>query len=382
MLENSLSKLLKEKERNLSSLEEKLKQYLNNKEIRIRIDKQKLKPSLNISFKVSLENTEGNKINTKKKGDGTKRRITMALLEEKLKEQIKDEKIRIFILDEPDTHLHVRAQRELLELLREQSKQKQIVITTHSPFIINLLSPQHIRFITQKNNQSSIKQIKENNIEKLLYDLGVENISLFFTRKILITEGESEKNFIEHLYFNLKKMTTYGDFVKVIDGRSVTDAPRLAKVLLKDLQFPKNDIFILLDKDHTKHNDIQEIIEEFTKLDWKAENNLIVLGKFKEFEDIFPPEHIYEAWKRFVEKRGGQIGKEWTLEKIINLKEKCAKDGEKFSEKLRALNKGCKCKGIRFKKSTTFPQALAEFYGQNPDKLPSILQKLINKLNL
>jgi AAA15 family ATPase/GTPase len=41
----------------------------------------------------------------------------------------------IYLIDEPELHLHPKAQKKLLDLLLEESKDKQIIISTHSPYL-------------------------------------------------------------------------------------------------------------------------------------------------------------------------------------------------------------------------------------------------------
>jgi len=83
-------------------------------------------------------------IDLQKKGDGTKRRITMALLELKRDAaRVADDVSTLYVLDEPDTHLHVKAQLELLNTLVGFSEQNhQVILATHSPFLINAVRPQ------------------------------------------------------------------------------------------------------------------------------------------------------------------------------------------------------------------------------------------------
>jgi hypothetical protein len=41
----------------------------------------------------------------------------------------------IYLIDEPELHLHPKAQFKLIELLLEESKTKQIILSTHSPYV-------------------------------------------------------------------------------------------------------------------------------------------------------------------------------------------------------------------------------------------------------
>lgn len=101
--------------------------------------------------------------------------------------------------------------------------------------------------------------------------------------------------------------------------------------------------------------------------------NVFVVGH-RELEDAFEAEVIYEAWKRFVENRGKRIGEEWTIENIERLRDECMREGRKFSEELRSLNKGC----LESMKKPKLAQALAEYCER--DDLPNKLSELLERL--
>jgi predicted ATPase len=58
----------------------------------------------------------------------------------------------IYLIDEPELHLHPKAQEKLINLLIEESANKQIILSTHSPYIYkNCLSKEIGLFVFNKN---------------------------------------------------------------------------------------------------------------------------------------------------------------------------------------------------------------------------------------
>jgi predicted ATP-dependent endonuclease of OLD family len=317
---------------------------------------------------------EGDKeIPINKKGDGTKRRITMALLE--LKKSEKDKIPTLYVFDEPDTHLHVRAQRDLLRIIKDFSKDgRQIIITTHSPFIMNSVEARKIRLLSLENGETKIKKISnDDDVEEILENLGIENIYLFFARKILIVEGETEEVFIPKMYKKLYGTALREDLIKLINRKGVNNIPRFVEVL-KDFVKP-NEIFILTDKDIDRNKKAKHIINELDI----PKDNIFKVGH-KEFEDAFEPEVIYEAWKQYVIKNSEEIEdkweQNWTVENVFNLWKECIEntDRRKFSEELRKLNDGS---GVRMTKPN-LGKALAEYCEW--EHLPKELQDLLERL--
>lgn len=334
-----LSKLDEYTDELIIDLEEKgiidtLKQYLTGL-TNIKVESNFNPRDINIDVKIQL--LEGDKqIYVNKRGDGTQRRITMALLEYE-KESTKNYP-SIYVFDEPDTHLHVKAQYELLDILRKFNElNRQVLITTHSPFIMNSVKPEQLRFLYLDEGQTNLRKIVDEDsvdavdeIHRTLNSLGIANTNLFFSRKVLIVEGHTEKKFINSIFPKFYGVSIHSKLVKIIRADGIQYASRLAKVLEDFIDL--NNIYLLIDNDGDKK--ILELLDNL-KI---PEENIFTIGH-KEFEDLFAPQLIFESWKDFIEDKYGEekleaFHENWNVEKISELKEDCLNNNKKFSAEL------------------------------------------------
>jgi putative ATP-dependent endonuclease of the OLD family len=324
---------------------------------------------LNIDAKVKfLEN--GREINLQKKGDGTKRRITMALLEFKKDEEVlEDDETTLYLLDEPDTHLHVRAQIELLETLQEFALiGHQVILTTHSPFIINSLKPNQIRLLlAEERNCTKVRYLTEQPDipTRVLQSIGVENIYLFFARTIILTEGETEKVFITNYFYRKTDKTLSSNLIKIINVEGINNIPGFARGILEIHQ--NKNILVVCD------NDASDILQELIDALAIDDDQKYIIGT-KEFEDSFSDEALFNCWRRYCEVREKNCPKNWTVENLRQNRETCLEtQNGKFSNALRQLNAG----GIKMTKPI-FGSALADFIEdkQIPPRLAELLTNL------
>lgn len=58
----------------------------------------------------------------------------------------------VYLIDEPELHLHPRAQDKLVALLLQESKTKQVILSTHSPYIFKNCLGRNASFIIAKRN--------------------------------------------------------------------------------------------------------------------------------------------------------------------------------------------------------------------------------------
>ncbi len=352
---------------NETGMKDKIKVFLKTL-TDIRIEPFYQTKDLNIDAKVKF--LEGGKeINLQKKGDGTKRRITMALLELKREQStIQDDGTTIYLLDEPDTHLHVKAQVELIETLQSfAANGNQVILTTHSPFLINSVKPNQIRlFFSEGQNQTKVKHLHEDSLvsSQVLHSIGIENVYLFFARTIVIVEGETEEAFINDYFLRKTGKTLNSSLVKIINVQGIKNIYGFSRGIL-ELHNPSN-IYLVFDNDAS--DDIKEIIRRLNI----SEDKKYIIGN-KEFEDEFSDETLFSCWRKYHEDSERDCPENWSTEKISRIREESKATGNKFSEKLKALNTG----GKRMTKPT-FGSALAQYV--EDEKVPPLLSKLIQDL--
>jgi len=244
-------------------------------------------PKLNLNIDVKFLNSKNEQISLEKMGDGTNRRTTMAVFKHK-----SDKEDLCYVFDEPDAHLHIKAQLDVLHLFEDlTNNNKQVIITTHSPFLINEINPNDIKLMYLDNeNISYVKEFTEKIETKYLADLGINNLDLFFTQKLIIVEGESELIFLPKFYEKVYGEPITHKFVKILKAEGIDEIPRFVQITKE--AFSNTNIIILMDNDASQktENKLKNIIKEYNL----SEEQIFKLGD-KEFEDSFSDETILQS---------------------------------------------------------------------------------------
>ena len=333
---------------NAQELNTQLKEFLPDfKEINPIVTSE---PKLNLKINVELLNTNNQQMLLEKMGDGTNRRTTLAIFKHK-----KDKNDLVYVFDEVETHLHIKAQLDVLRLLKDLSKEgKQIIITTHSPFLINQVNLDEIKLISlDAERGSQIFELDSTTQTQItLANLGIMNIDLFFTSKLLIVEGESELKFIPIMYEKLYGYPITQNFLKIVKADGIKDIPNFIRIIKNS--FSKTDIFALMDNDADEET--KERLNKWIENGMIENSNIFVIGQ-KEFEDTFPNDVLAQALSKYISDECG-----YEVEIDAKAIQKIRKS-KKFSKSLGDIFYNMTYRGFS---KPTFAQYLA-FYAEEKD---------------
>lgn len=94
---------------------------------------------------------------------------------------------RLLLIDEPENGIHPKRLQEVISILREVAAQQshtQIVLTTHSPYAVDLFSPEQVTLCT-KNSDGAIELTRLSECESI-----ADQLSVFSLGEIWTAEGD------------------------------------------------------------------------------------------------------------------------------------------------------------------------------------------------
>ncbi len=229
-------------------------------------------PNIDDVFKANTQVwvDDGVRTDIRRKGHGLQRAMVFALIKV-LSSQIdaKDStpstrsasNSSYFILEEPELYLHPQAQRAMFDSLIDLSKSNnQVILCTHSSALISVDNYKSICMVRKESDQigteirQCIEDIFTGDTKKdfnLSYWLNPDRSELFFAKKVLLVEGQTDKIVIPRL---AKKLSIFRHDYTLVDCGSKTCIP-LYCLLLNKFRIPYIAIY---DKDHQAHKSPQD----------------------------------------------------------------------------------------------------------------------------
>lgn len=176
----------------------------------------------------------------------------------------------LFILDEPDAHIHLSNKMQIKKVFEEYEQNRQVIITTHSPTLTKAIPKEGI-YCLEKGKVKEFKDIEE--VTKYLADKEDIYKLLFSKLNILIVEGKTDDKYIKKAIELYKDDFPYLDFqILRVGGTDDENIKNLIDIItLKDEQ----KIIVLVDRDDAGHKVYKKIFNN------NKEKKDIYLEKYK-----------------------------------------------------------------------------------------------------
>jgi putative ATP-dependent endonuclease of the OLD family len=152
-------------------------------------------PTLDFYKELELRVTEsGLTVDATELGQGFQNAVFLAVMEAYEKRRKKG---AIFLIEEPEISLHPQTQRALYGTLRSISAGNQVIYATHSPHFVGIPDFETIRLVQRQEGKTSARRStltpSQELTEKLRKEVDPERGELFFARRLLVVEGDTEK---------------------------------------------------------------------------------------------------------------------------------------------------------------------------------------------
>lgn len=144
-----------------------------------------------------------------KRGSGVKRLILLSYFRAEAERMASQNNKRniIYAIEEPETAQHPDYQKMILDSLLEigEDEKHQIIITTHTPEIAKMVSPDDIIFIKKEDGIPYIINDKNFKIKHIAESLGI--LPTIQSKLVICVEGELDVNFLKNINQSVDELT-------------------------------------------------------------------------------------------------------------------------------------------------------------------------------
>lgn len=131
------------------------------------------------------------------------------------------DEVHIILIEEPESHLSFSNMSKLVKQISEKCVGKQLLITTHSTYVLNKLGLDHVIFMNQRRTMT-LEDLDEDTYNYFKKLPGYDTLRLILSKKAILVEGPSDELMVQKAYIQKHGMLPIEDGVDVITVRGLS----------------------------------------------------------------------------------------------------------------------------------------------------------------
>lgn len=123
---------------------------------------------------------------------------------------------RIVLIEEPEAHLSFAHLRLLMKRIEEHCDGKQVIVATHSNFVLNKLGLQNMLLLGENGANTRITDVPEETVTYFKKLAGFDTLRLVLAKGAILVEGPSDELIVQRGYLDAKGRLPIDDGIDVI----------------------------------------------------------------------------------------------------------------------------------------------------------------------
>lgn len=166
-------------------------------------------------------------------GKGEQNSIKMSLaLETKAQES------QLVLIEEPENHLSFSNMNKLINKISEKCEEKQLILTTHSTFILNKLGLNKLILLNKNSKKLTLRELSQDTQNYFMKLPGYDTLRMLLSKNPILVEGPSDELVVQKAYIQKKGKLPIEDGVDIIAVRGLAFKRflEIARILDKEVR--------------------------------------------------------------------------------------------------------------------------------------------------
>ncbi|AWT17058.1 ATP-dependent nuclease [Stenotrophomonas maltophilia] len=128
----------------------------------------------------------------------------------------KAEGAQIVLIEEPEAHLSFAHLRALMKRIEAQCEGKQVIVATHSTFVLNKLGLENMILFGEDGAHTRITDVPESTVDYFKKLAGFDTLRLVLAKGAILVEGPSDELIVQRGYWDVRGNLPIDDGIDVI----------------------------------------------------------------------------------------------------------------------------------------------------------------------